>query len=109
MNSFDSTTISYFWLYLLFMARSARLVLLGGMCTPQYFTDCVCLSEEIRPLLCNGIRYPVIRPSVPISYVLAERVEYIKDIFGRARNRKLARRAGRTSRTPCSSVSHLHA
>ncbi len=39
--------------------------------------------EEIRPLLCNGIRYPVIRPSVPISYVLAERIEYIKDTFGK--------------------------
>jgi hypothetical protein len=65
--------------------------------------------EEIRPLLCNGIRYPVIRPSVPISYVLAERVEYIKDTFGRARHRKLARRAGRTLRTPCSSVSRSHA
>jgi hypothetical protein len=65
--------------------------------------------EEIRPLLCNGIRYLVIRPSVPISYVLAERVEYIKDTFGRARHPKLARRAGRTSRTPCSLVSRLHA
>jgi hypothetical protein len=59
-------------------------------------------TEEIRPLLCNGIRYPVILPSVPLSYVLAERVEYIKDTFGRARHRKLARRASRTLRTPCS-------
>ncbi len=67
------------------------------------------LPEVIRPLLCNRIRYLVIRPSVPISYVLAERVEYIKDAFGRARHRKLARRAGHTSRTPCSSVSRLHA
>ncbi len=66
-------------------------------------------TEEIRLLLCNGIRYLVIRPLVPISYVLAERVEYIKDTFGQARHRKLVRRAGRTLRTPCSSVSRLHA
>ena len=65
-------------------------------------------NEEIRPLLCTGIRYLVIRPSVPISYILAKRVEYIKDTFGRARHRKLARRAGRTSCTPCSSVSRSH-
>jgi hypothetical protein len=66
-------------------------------------------AEEIRPLLCNGIRYLVILPSVPISYILAEQVEYINNTFGRARHRKLARRAGRTSRTPCSSVSRSHA
>jgi hypothetical protein len=41
MNSFDNT-ISYFWLCLLFLARSARFVLLGGMCIPfQYFTEFV--------------------------------------------------------------------
>ncbi len=68
-----------------------------------------CIYEEIRPLLCNGIRYLVIRPLVPISYILAKRVEYIKDTFGRGRHRKLARWAGRTSRTPCSLVSRLHA
>jgi hypothetical protein len=40
MISFDSI-ISYFGC-LLFLARSARLVLLGGMCVLfQYFTDCV--------------------------------------------------------------------
>ncbi len=32
-----------------------------------------------------------------------------KRYFGRAHHRKLARRAGRTSCTPCSSVSHSHA
>ncbi len=41
MNSFDST-ISYFCCVSLFLARSARFVLLGGMCIPlQYFTDCI--------------------------------------------------------------------
>ncbi len=43
MNSFDST-VSYFGCVscLLFLARSARFVLLGGMCIPfQYFTDFV--------------------------------------------------------------------
>jgi hypothetical protein len=44
-----------------------------------------------------------------ISYVLAKRVEYIKDTFGQARHWKLARRAGRTLCTPCSPVSRLHA
>ncbi len=44
MNSFDSTT-SYFGC-LLFLARSARFVLLGGMWIPfQYFTDFVVSLE----------------------------------------------------------------
>jgi hypothetical protein len=47
-------------------------------------------------------------PSLPIFYVFAERGEYIKDTFGRARHRKLARWAGRTSCTPCSLVSRSH-
>ncbi len=46
---------------------------------------------------------------LPTSYVLAKRVEYIKDTFGRVRHWKLARRAGRTSCTLCSLVSRLHA
>ena len=46
---------------------------------------------------------------LPTSFVLAERVEYIKDTFGRARHKKLAHRAGRTSCTPCSLVSRSHA
>ncbi len=46
---------------------------------------------------------------LPISYILAKRVEYIKDTFGQAHHWKLARRAGCTSCTPCSLVSRLHA
>jgi hypothetical protein len=46
---------------------------------------------------------------LPISHVLAKRVEHIKDTFGRAHHWKLARRAGRTLCTLCSSVSRLHA
>jgi hypothetical protein len=46
--------------------------------------------------------------SLPIFYVFAERGEYIKDTFGQARHRKLARRVGRTSCTLCSSVSCSH-
>ncbi len=47
-------------------------------------------------------------PSLPIFYVFAERGEYMKDTFGQARHQKFARRAGRTSRTPCSLVSRSH-
>jgi hypothetical protein len=44
MNSYDST-ISYFGC-LLFLARSARFVLLGGMCIPfQYFTEFIVSLE----------------------------------------------------------------
>jgi hypothetical protein len=39
-------------------------------------------------------------PSLPIFYVFAKRGKYIKDTFGRARHRKLARQAGRTLCTP---------
>ncbi len=46
---------------------------------------------------------------LPTSYVLAKRVEYIKDTFGQARHWKLARRAGCTLCTPCSLVSCSHA
>ncbi len=42
MNSFDST-ISCFWLYLLFLARSARFVLLGGMYTFSVLHGLCCL------------------------------------------------------------------
>jgi hypothetical protein len=45
MNSFDST-ISYFGC-LLFLARSARFVLLGGMYTFQNFVDCF-VSERLE-------------------------------------------------------------
>jgi hypothetical protein len=44
MNSFDST-ISYFWLCLLFVARSARFVLLGGMYTFSVIHRLYCLLE----------------------------------------------------------------
>ena len=91
------------------MATVMAKVKAKAMATAKATTMAMAIAtEEIRLLLCTGIRYLVIRPSVPISYVLAERVEYIKDIFGRARHRKLARRAGRTSCTPCSSVSRSH-
>ncbi len=65
------------------------------------------LNAEISVL--RGGTLEEIRPKVPISYVLAKRVEYIKDTFGRARHWKLARQAGRTSCTLCSSVSRSHA
>jgi hypothetical protein len=45
MNSFDST-ISYFGCVSCSLARSARFVLLGGMCIPfQYLTDFVVSLE----------------------------------------------------------------
>ncbi len=48
-------------------------------------------------------------PSLPIFYVFAKRGENIKDTFGQRSHWKLARRAGRTSCTPCSLVSCSHA
>ncbi len=62
MNSFDST-ISYFWLYLLFIARSARFVLLGGLCTFSVLHGLYCLSETwvVRVLKVTVIpAYPVL-------------------------------------------------
>ncbi len=46
MNSFDST-ISSFWLCLLFMAISARFVLLDGMYTLSVLHGLCCLSETL--------------------------------------------------------------
>jgi hypothetical protein len=75
-----------------------KLHILDNECT-QDFKDTIHLKKYARRYLSY----------LPISYVLAERVEYIKDTFGQARHQKLERRAGRTLCTPCSLVSRSHA
>ncbi len=63
MNSFDNT-ISCFWLCLLFLARSARFVLLGGMYTFSVLHGLCCLWET---WVDRALKVTVIPTDLPCS------------------------------------------
>ncbi len=101
------TSFSYLNRYSLFLVFSQNCYLLVSS-RLSWLHGKLFLSLFLIPLVLLKKYAHGYLPSLPIFYVFAKRGECIKDTFGRAHHWKLARRAGCTSCTPCSSVSHSH-